>query len=317
MSTTVRSVPVAPDTGQSSGTGDVRTGRRSPGFFGRKKGGRGNPGSSGIQLTISSVVIAAIALAAIFAPWVVPYGPLDGDPSQKYLPVGAEGHLLGTDELGRDLLSRVVFGARTSLFVSLASVAGATVIGTFLGLVAAFSSHRLSAFVMRVTDIAFAFPVILVAIALASILGSGKSVVIIAVVVSVTPYVTRIVFSEAKAQRELEYVEAARSLGAGRADIVFHEVLPNISAPVLVYATSLVGTMIVFSASLSAVGIGVQPPEPDWGQMIASGAKVVISGHMHVAVIPGLAVLVTSLAFTWLGDALNDRFHTRTRGEAR
>ncbi|WP_414121596.1 ABC transporter permease [Corynebacterium nuruki] len=272
---------------------------------------------AGLQLTVSLTLIIVIVAAAVLAPWVAPYGPLDGDPSRKYLPVGADGHLLGTDELGRDLLSRVIYGARTSLLLSVASVAGATVAGTVVGLLAAFTGPRISAVIMRTTDVAFAFPVILVAIALAALLGTGKSVVVIAVVVAVTPYVTRIVFSEAKTQRELEYVEAARSLGAGRADIIFREVFPNISVPVVVYATGLVGTMIVFSASLSAVGIGVQPPEADWGQMIASGAKVVISGNMHVAVVPGLAVLVTSLAFTWLGDALNDRFHTRTRGEAR
>ncbi|AWT26961.1 Glutathione transport system permease protein GsiD [Corynebacterium provencense] len=271
----------------------------------------------GLQLTVSLTLITVIVAAAILAPWVAPYGPLDGDPSSKYLPIGADGHLLGTDELGRDLLSRVIYGARTSLLLSVASVAGATVVGTVVGLLAAFTGPRISAVIMRATDVAFAFPVILVAIALAALLGTGKSVVVIAVVIAVTPYVTRIVFSEAKTQRELEYVEAARSLGARRADIIFREVFPNISASVVVYATGLVGTMIVFSASLSAVGIGVQPPEADWGQMIASGAKVVISGNMHVAVVPGLAVLVTSLAFTWLGDALNDRFHTRTRGEAR
>jgi peptide/nickel transport system permease protein len=272
---------------------------------------------AGLQLTVSLALVTVIVAAAVLAPWVAPYGPLDGDPSRKYLPVGADGHLLGTDELGRDLLSRVIYGARTSLLLSVASVAGATVVGTVVGLLAAFTGPRTSAVIMRATDVAFAFPVILVAIALAALLGTSKSVVVIAVVIAVTPYVTRIVFSEAKTQRELEYVEAARSLGAGRVDIIFREVFPNISAPVLVYATGLVGTMIVFSASLSAVGIGVQPPEADWGQMIASGAKVVISGNMHVAVVPGLAVLVASLAFTWLGDALNDRFHTRTRGEAR
>jgi peptide/nickel transport system permease protein len=272
---------------------------------------------AGLQLTVSLTLITVIVAAAVLAQWVAPYGPLDGDPSKKYLPVGAEGHLLGTDELGRDLLSRVIYGARTSLLLSVASVAGATVVGTVVGLLAAFTGPRISAVIMRATDVAFAFPVILVAIALAALLGTGKSVVVIAVIIAVTPYVTRIVFSEAKTQRELEYVEAARSLGARRADIIFREVFPNISAPVVVYATGLVGTMIVFSASLSAVGIGVQPPEADWGQMIASGAKVVISGNMHVAVVPGLAVLVTSLAFTWLGDALNDRFHTRTRGDAR
>lgn len=272
---------------------------------------------AGLQLTVSLTLITVIVAAAVLASWVAPYGPLDGDPSKKYLPVGADGHLLGTDELGRDLLSRVIYGARTSLLLSVASVAGATVVGTVVGLLAAFTGPRISAVIMRATDVAFAFPVILVAIALAALLGTGKSVVVIAVIIAVTPYVTRIVFSEAKTQRELEYVEAARSLGARRADIIFREVFPNISAPVVVYATGLVGTMIVFSASLSAVGIGVQPPEADWGQMIASGAKVVISGNMHVAVVPGLAVLVTSLAFTWLGDALNDRFHTRTRGDAR
>ncbi|WP_240794625.1 ABC transporter permease [Rhodococcus zopfii] len=265
------------------------------------------------QLTAGAVVVAAVVLATLLAPVVAPYDPYLSEPTRKFLEPGTAGHLLGTDELGRDLLSRVLWGGRSSLLLALAAVALATVVGSAAALFAGFTGPRLSGLIMRTVDVLFAFPVILVAIALAALLSPGPAVIVLAIVFTVVPYVTRVVFAEVKQQRELEYVEAAVSLGAGRSSLVVREVLPNIIGTIVVYGTSLVGTMVVFSASLSAVGIGVQPPEPDWGQMIASGAKVVISGHLYVALVPGLMVLIVALAFNWLGDGLNDVLNNRTQ----
>lgn len=265
------------------------------------------------QLLAGVVVITVVAVCSLLAPLLAPYDPILTDPTAKFLPPASPGHLLGTDELGRDLLSRLLWGGRTSLLLAVAAVAAATVLGSSAALAAGFAGPRLSGLIMRVVDVLFAFPVILVAIALAALLSPGAGVVVFAIGFAVIPYITRVVFAEVKQQRGREYVEAAVSLGAGRWSLTVREVLPNVVGPIVVYATSLVGAMVVFSASLSAVGIGVQPPASDWGQMIASGAKVVISGHLYVALIPGLTVLLVALAFNWLGDGLNDVFDPRSR----
>ncbi|GGL19511.1 ABC transporter permease [Nocardia jinanensis] len=269
------------------------------------------------QLVAAGVLIGVVVLVSLFAPLLAPYDPLATDPSAKFLPPGSSGHLLGTDDLGRDLLSRLLWGGRTSLLLAVLSVAGATVAGSVAALLAGFAGPRISGVVMRLVDMLFAFPVILVAVALAAVLSPGAPVVVVAIVFYVVPYVTRVVFTEVKQHTRREYVEAATALGATRWALMVREVLPNVTGQIVVYATGLVATMVVFSASLSAVGIGVQPPTPDWGQMIASGAKVVLSGHMYVALIPGLTVVLVALAFNWLGDGLHDLASPRNRGDGR
>lgn len=258
------------------------------------------------QLALAITILAVVILVTVFAPWIAPHDPLAADGALKYLPVGSPGHLLGTDEQGRDLLSRLLYGGRTSLLIAIAAVLASTVLGSVLALVAGFSNDNVAGVIMRAIDILFAFPVIIAAVAMAAILGPGTGVVIAAIVFSATPYVARIVFAEVKLQRGKDYVEAAVSLGAGFWSVLFREVLPNVAAPIFIYASGLVGIMIVFSSSLSALGIGVQPPQPDWGRMISEGAKVIISGNIVPALLPGLVVLVVALAFNWLGDGLRD-----------
>ncbi|MEV0362645.1 ABC transporter permease [Nocardia fusca] len=279
--------------------------------------GHTSPRRQHAQLVTAGVLIGVVVLVSLFAPLLAPYDPLATDPSAKFLPPGSDGHLLGTDDLGRDLLSRLLWGGRTSLLLAVISVAGATAVGSVAALLAGFAGPRVSGVVMRLVDMLFAFPVILVAVALAAVLSPGAPVVVVAIVFYVVPYVTRVVFTEVKQHTRREYVEAATALGATRWSLMVREVLPNVTGQIVVYATGLVATMVVFSASLSAVGIGVQPPTPDWGQMIASGAEVVLSGHMYVAVIPGLTVVLVALAFNWLGDALHDLASPRTRGTGR
>ncbi|WP_328392946.1 ABC transporter permease [Nocardia sp. NBC_00416] len=266
------------------------------------------------QLVAAAVLIGAVVLVSLLAPLLAPYDPVATDPSAKFLPPGSAGHLFGTDDLGRDLLSRLLWGGRTSLLLAVLSVAGATVVGAVAALLAGFAGPKVSGVVMRLVDMLFAFPVILVAVALAALLSPGPGVVIVAIVFHVVPYVTRVMFTEVKQHTRREYVEAATALGATRWSLMVREVLPNVTGQIVVYGTGLVASMVVFSASLSAVGIGVQPPTPDWGQMIASGAKVVLSGHMYVAVIPGVTVVLVALAFNWLGDGLHDLTSPRTRG---
>ncbi|MFD0663767.1 ABC transporter permease [Thermocatellispora tengchongensis] len=268
------------------------------------------------QVTIALIIIAGFVLLGLFAPLVAPYDPDLADGSVKYLGPGEQGHLLGTDEQGRDILSRLIWGGRTSLIVALLASATSTVIGGALALVAGFSGDRVAGLIMRSIDIMFAFPVIIIALVLAVIFGPGTVVVVLSIVFSAIPYVTRVIFAEVKLQRGREYVEAAESLGAGFFSILFREVLPNVLGQTVVYGTGLVGGMIVFSSSLSALGIGVQPPTADWGRMISEGAKVIISGNVYPALLPGLVVLVVALAFNWLGDGLRDLFdpHHRRAG---
>lgn len=265
------------------------------------------------QVVLALVIIGAFLALALFAPLLAPYAPDAADAGQKYLPFGSPGHVFGTDEQGRDILSRLIWGGRASMVVALIAVAASTLVGATLALVAGFSGDRVAGLIMRTIDVMFAFPVIIAALAFAIILGPGLTVVVLAIVFVATPYVTRVVFAEVKRHRGREYVEAAMSLGAGFWSILFREVLPNVAGQIVVYATGLVGAMIVFSSSISALGIGVQPPEADWGRMISEGAKVIISGNVTVALLPGLVVLVVALAFNWLGDGLNDVFDPHKR----
>lgn len=258
------------------------------------------------QLVTAVLIIVLIVAISLAAPWISPHDPIAPDAVNRYLPPMTDGHLLGTDEQGRDILSRLIWGGRATLGPTAAATTVAVLIGSIIGLLAGWSRSWLSGAVMRVTDVLFAFPVVIVAFALAEIIGMGLWVVAAAVVFAAVPYVTRIVYAETRRQRESEYVDAAVALGASSWTIVVRELLPNIGATIIVYWTSLIGILVVLASSLSAVGIGVQPPTPDWGRMVAEGAKVLLSGSPYVALIPGLAILVVGLAFNWLGDGLRD-----------
>jgi len=258
------------------------------------------------EAVLGLVVIGVVVIVSVLAPLLAPQDPNAGHPDSVLAAVGSPGHLLGTDEQGRDVLSRLIYGGRAALYVSVVSVALALAIGTALGLIGAFAGRRTSGLLMRTIDLLFAFPVILVALSLAAVLQPGPWVLIGTVVFGAVPYVTRIVYAEAKVEREKEYVEAARSLGASEAAILATEVLPNIVSSVVIYGTGLIGVNIVFTASLSALGLGVQPPDADWGRMISEGAKVLVTGSPGVATFPAVAILLVALAFNWLGDGLRD-----------
>ncbi|MFW0788665.1 ABC transporter permease [Gordonia sp. CPCC 205333] len=269
----------------------------------RQRRGRTN---GRVQIFIGFALLAVLALVCVLAPWIAPYDPISGDAAQKYLSPGSPGHLLGTDDQGRDTLSRLLYGGRTSLIVAVLASTAATVIGSTTALIAGFSGDKVAGLIMRTIDIMFAFPVIIIAVALALVFDPGITVLVLAIVFAAVPYVARVIFAEVKQQRGHEYVESAVSLGAGFWSILTREVLPNVIGQIVVYGTSLVGAMVVFSSSLSALGIGVQPPDADWGRMIADGAKVIISGNFWLALLPGLAILVVALTFNWLGDGLRD-----------
>ncbi|WP_439028901.1 ABC transporter permease [Gordonia terrae] len=258
------------------------------------------------QLVVAVSVLAVVIVVSVLAPWIAPHDPTVGDPASRYLTPGTEGHLFGTDEQGRDIVSRLIWGGRATIVPTAIATSVAVVIGSVIGLLTGWSRSWLSSGVMRIVDILFAFPVVIVAFALAEVIGMGVWVVAAAVVFAAVPYVTRIVHAETRRQRELEYVDAAVGLGASSWTVLRSEILPNVGATIIVYWTSLIGILIVLASSLSALGIGVQPPTPDWGRMVAEGAKVLISGSPFVAIVPGIAILVVGLAFNWLGDGLRD-----------
>lgn len=236
----------------------------------------------------------------------LPYDPNAGDGALRLSPPGTPGHLLGLDDQGRDILSRLIWGSRYSLLAALLPITIAFVISIWLGLTAGFVQGRIGELIMRILDVLFAFPMILFAIAIAAILGPGVMTILVTITVALIPYMSRVVFASVKEEKGKEYIEAARMLGASTTSILFRELLPNVISPLIVYATTLVGSMIVFSSGLSFLGLGIQPPDSDWGRMTGDGMKVLTQGAPHVATIPGLLIMLVSLGFNWLGDGLRD-----------
>ena len=254
----------------------------------------------------SLVALLCIIVVTLFAPWLAPYDPMQAFPGLRLAVPGTPGHLLGGDNQGRDMLSRLIWGGRSALGASILPVIFAAAIGLFLGMLAGYRNGMVSVFIMRCIDMLFAFPMVLLAIGLAAVLGSGYVTVIITLICSVIPYLTRVVYSDTRVEVQKEYVEALRAQGASHADILFRELLPNVAIPLLVYTTSLLGGTVVFLAGLSFLGLGVQPPQADWGRMVGEGAQMMILGVPHIATLPALAIVVVSLAFNWLGDGLRD-----------
>jgi ABC-type dipeptide/oligopeptide/nickel transport system permease subunit len=254
----------------------------------------------------SLVLLLCIIAVTLLAPWLAPYDPMQAFPGLRLAAPGTPGHLLGGDNQGRDMLSRLIWGGRSALGASILPVIFAAAVSLMLGMLAGYHNGLVSAFIMRCIDMLFAFPMVLLAIGLSAVLGSGYLTVIITLICSVIPYLTRVVYSDTRVEVQKEYVEALRAQGASHADILFRELLPNVAMPLLVYTTSLLGGMVVFLAGLSFLGLGVQPPQADWGRMVGEGTQMMILGAPHIATLPALAIVVVSLAFNWLGDGLRD-----------
>jgi peptide/nickel transport system permease protein len=252
------------------------------------------------------VVLALVTLAAIFAPLISPEDPLVGDPRMRLLPPGTPGHLLGLDGQGRDILSRLIWGGRYSLSVAVVPVVCAGAVALVIGMASGYSGGRWGEFVMRVLDIVFAFPIVLFAIAIAAVLGPGLLNSMVAIGITLVPYMARVVYTATVQEAGKDYVEAARAAGASRLEILCKQLLPNVLSPLVVYGTTLAGLVIVLAAGLSFLGVGITPPAPDWGVMTSDGRDVLLEGYAHVATIPGLVILVVALAFNLLGDGIRD-----------
>jgi peptide/nickel transport system permease protein len=258
-----------------------------------------------------AVVLLIVLLSAIFAGQVAPYNPTRQDFRVERQPPSME-HLMGTDEFGRDVLSRVIWGAQASLQAGAIAASIALVAGLVLGMLAAYYGGQLDNFIMRVMDILLAFPYILLAIAVVAILGPGLRNAMIAIGIVYVPHYARVVRGAVLSVRARDYVEAARALGAPDRRVMVQHVLPNTMAPVIVQTTLNVGTAIIDTAGLSFLGLGTQPPTPDWGNMLSAGRSYVFDSPW-IATFPGLAILVTVLAFNLMGDALRDAFDPRLR----
>jgi peptide/nickel transport system permease protein len=266
-------------------------------------------------LTVAGLVLITLfALAAIFAPLLAPADPLHQALSTRLKPPTAA-HWLGTDALGRDLLSRIIFGARISLLVGVVVVGLAGSLGTLVGLVAGYSGGWLDESLMRLTDVFFAFPALILAMAISGALGPSLTNAMIAIAVVSWPVYARLVRAQVLSLRERDYVEAARSLGASTPRIIWQHILPNTLAPLLVQASFDMGGAILAAAGLSFIGFGTQPPTPEWGVMISDGRNY-ISTQPWLSLFPGLAILFTVAAFNLIGDGLRDAFDPRLHGQA-
>lgn len=262
-----------------------------------------------------AVLIVLMVLAALLAPYVSPYEPTRIHSGARLLPPGAR-FWLGTDELGRDLLSRALYGARISLQVSLAVVACATIIGVVIGIVAGYMRGLFDGLAMRLMDILFAFPTILLALAVVAILGTNIENLIIALTIVYIPTFARIARAAALSVSNEVYVEAAVSVGVGHRRILLRHVLPNIIAPIAVQVTIALAYVILVESSLSYLGLGVQPPQASWGSMLASG-KVHMERSLWPSLVPGLFIVATVLGFNLLGDALRDSLDPQMRSSIR
>jgi peptide/nickel transport system permease protein len=263
------------------------------------------------------LVVLAVMLAAVFAPLVSPFDPLEQDIGQRLREPGWQDeqgrvHPLGTDHLGRDILARIIFGSRIALVVGLAAVAISGVIGMLIGLVAGYFGGRMDDFLMRLADIQLAFPFILLAIAVIGVLGPSLRNIIIVIGVSSWVVYARVVRGEVLSIREREYVHAAVALGSRHWRVLLSHVLPNTFTPWLVVATLDMARVIVIESALSFLGLGVQPPTPTWGGMLADG-RVYLSTAWWLATFPGLAILVTVLGINLFGDGLRDTLDPRLK----
>lgn len=258
----------------------------------------------------AAVVILIVALISILAPLIAPYDPTEADPTLRLKGIGTDGHWLGLDYQGRDMLSRLMWGGRVTLPAALTPVIIAGLIGLSLGLIAGYGGGFLDMGIMRVIDVLFAVPDVILAIAIAAAMGPGFSSVVTATTLVIIAPLTRMAYTATRTQRETDYVLAARSIGAPFTAIVRRHLLPNVMAPVIIYSSTIVGLMVVFTSTLSFLGLGVSPPTSEWGLMIDEGRKV-MNVSPHAAWIPGLMIGIVSLSFNLMGDGLRSALDPR------
>lgn len=252
----------------------------------------------------AGIVILIFVAVAICSPWIAPY-PYDKTDYKSRLQGPSLKHLAGTDKFGRDIMSRIIIGSRVSMSVGVLSVTFGAIAGVFLGIISGFFGGLIDSVIMRICDILFAFPGLLLAIAIIALLGPGLFNVIIAIAIFSTPTFARIIRGATLSIKETVYVEAARSLGASKWRLMFRHILPGTSSSIIVYFTMRIGTSILTSSMLSFLGLGAPPPYPEWGALLADG-RAFIGVASHIAFFPGITIFIIVLAFNVLGDGLRD-----------
>jgi peptide/nickel transport system permease protein len=262
--------------------------------------------------TFGLVLVLLMAATGVSAELIAPYSPTAND-FAAMMEAPSWAHPLGTDQFGRDLLSRIIYGARTAMLVGLSSALVGGVVGLVLGVGSAYFGGKTDLMLQRVCDVLMAFPLIILALAVVAIFGTGVQNVIIAITVPLVPRCARVVRSSALAIREVAYVDAARALGFGHARIILCHMVPNVMAPFLIMVTAFVGQAVLAEASLSYLGLGVQEPVPAWGLMLQGGAEDFAQTAPWIAIFPGLAIVLSVLGINLFGDALRDTLDPKLR----
>jgi peptide/nickel transport system permease protein len=262
---------------------------------------------------VGGLIILVMLFAAFFAPQIAPYDPYELNQSLQF---GAPSlsHPFGTDEFGRDLFTRIIYGAKIALIIGFsASLLGATG-GAIVGVVSAYIGGKTDLLIQRIVDIMLAFPLLILALAIVSVLGRSTTNLVIAIAIPVIPRTARIVRSSALSAKELVYVDAARAVGSSHIRVMFRHIIPNIMAPYLIILTAQLGSAILTEASLSFLGLGTAEPTPSWGLMLSGGAPLYAEKAPWVAIFPGLAISLAVFGFNLLGDSLRDALDPRLRG---
>src|SRR5438128_8597348 len=262
-----------------------------------------------VTLAVIGVLVMLLVMV-VCAPWFTVHDPYKGSVLRRLKPIGTPGHWLGTDEVGRDLWSRMVYGGRLSLLAGVMPVFLALLIGGFLGVAAGYVGGLVNSAIMRLTDVLYAFPSILLAIAITGILGSGLRNTILALTIAFVPPLIRISESVAAQARHLDYVDAARASGAGPLKILQYHILNNVLGPILVYATSLISIGIILAAGLSFLGLGVTPPSAEWGLML-NNLRQALWVDPVITALPGVMIFITSMCFNLLSDGLRQAMDVR------
>jgi peptide/nickel transport system permease protein len=265
--------------------------------------------SDPVAMAAATLLLLIIA-AAVLAPLIAPADPYKASMLRRLQPIGSPGHLLGTDELGRDMLTRLLYGGRLSLLIGVLPVLAAFGIGTTIGLVAGYVGGKVNMLIMRTLDVFYAFPSVLLAVAVAGALGPGMSNSLIALTLVFVPQVVRVAESVTTQVRHLDYVDAARLSGDSALGIIRRHVLGNVLGPVFVYATGLVSVSMILASGLSFLGLGVKPPEPEWGLMLNT-LRSALYGQPLIAALPGAMIFVTSMAFNLLADGVRSAMDIR------
>lgn len=260
---------------------------------------------------VGLIIIVLLIFIAVFGKYIMPYNPYEGELSQSLQPPSSL-HLFGTDEQGRDILSRVIDGTKISLRVGITSVAIALSVGTVFGAMAGYYGGKIDMIIMRIMDIILAFPSLLLAIAFMSALGKGIDKAVIAISIVTIPEYARIVRSCVLSVKENEYVQSAKAIGNGDMAIIFKHILPNVISPIIVRATLGISTAILETSALGFLGLGVQPPLAEWGSMLGSGRGYFYNAP-HIILFPGFAITLTVLAFNLFGDGLRDALDPKQR----